>query len=188
MFVMIAMVVVAFILVWFVVKIIAKGFKGLKNGIIEIIRAIKFDPEPKPVKPNDTNRKKKVINKQIQTVKDNKPYGKSYKMVCEHCGASLNLNTDNLIAFCPYCGHKIIIDIGQLGDLLTEKERTKREEQITYREKEKTERQRQQQSFELEKRRIEIEAKEREEKREWIILAICAVAFILFAVFEEIFL
>ncbi len=44
---------------------------------------------------------------------------------CEDCGASIEMNYDKMIAFCPYCGNKLMLDINQVQELLKEKERTK---------------------------------------------------------------
>lgn len=44
---------------------------------------------------------------------------------CQNCGAALDLDMDNLIAYCPYCGRKLLFDIDQLGNILIEKEKTK---------------------------------------------------------------
>lgn len=56
---------------------------------------------------------------------------------CQHCDADLKLDLDNLQAFCPYCGSKLLIDIEKLSDVFKEKERTKqvieKEEHITKR-------------------------------------------------------
>lgn len=83
--------------------------------------------------------------------------GRTISLDCSHCGASLDLDPDNLIARCPYCHHKILIDTNHLSQLLSEKERTKREQ-------EKTERENLKYQYELEKQRMEIAAKEREEE------------------------
>jgi DNA-directed RNA polymerase subunit RPC12/RpoP len=50
------------------------------------------------------------------------------KMKCSHCGANLELDLDNLMAYCPYCGEKLLIDVGQLKDVLVEREKTKQRE------------------------------------------------------------
>ena len=56
---------------------------------------------------------------------------------CEHCGANLKLEPDNLQAFCQYCGNKLLIDMDRLSDVLKEKEKTKqvieKEQHITKR-------------------------------------------------------
>lgn len=91
--------------------------------------------------------------------------GKTISLECSHCGASLDLDLDNLIAKCPYCGHKILIDTTYLGQMYAEREKTKREIEKTNREKEKTEREIIKRQYELERQRMEIEAKERADKR-----------------------
>lgn len=47
---------------------------------------------------------------------------------CQNCDANLELDMDHLIAFCPYCGQRLLIDIDNLSEILLEKEKTKREE------------------------------------------------------------
>lgn len=49
-----------------------------------------------------------------------------FKMNCPACGAGLELDLDNLISFCPYCGGKLLVDPVAFKDVLIEKERTKR--------------------------------------------------------------
>lgn len=111
---------------------------------------------------------------------------KSLQLICDNCGATLELNTEHLIAFCPYCGHKVLIDVDRFGKILSQKEETKREAEITRREIKKTEREKQQQEFELEKKRMEIDAAERKEKRKWIGYAIygglAVLAFLIIAI------
>ncbi|SDZ78936.1 hypothetical protein SAMN05216349_10157 [Oribacterium sp. KHPX15] len=48
------------------------------------------------------------------------------KMTCNNCGAHLNVDLDNLSAYCPFCGQKILIDFDTLGMVLAEREKTKR--------------------------------------------------------------
>lgn len=59
------------------------------------------------------------------------------KMKCNNCDAQLDVDLDNLQAYCPYCGQKLMLDFGQLAWALDEKEKTKRtvkrEEQKTVR-------------------------------------------------------
>jgi len=50
------------------------------------------------------------------------------KLKCEQCGAPLELDIDNLIAFCPHCGSKSLIDSVDLQKVMIEKEQTKRQE------------------------------------------------------------
>ena len=52
---------------------------------------------------------------------------KLVEMKCNNCNASLNIDLDNLQAFCPFCGQKLMIDFDQLASLLKEKEKTKQE-------------------------------------------------------------
>lgn len=49
------------------------------------------------------------------------------ELKCNNCGASLKLDIDNMMAYCPYCGAKLLVDMAQLGSLLKEREITKRE-------------------------------------------------------------
>lgn len=64
----------------------------------------------------------------------------------------LDLDLDNLIAYCPYCGNKILIDVEQLVELLTEREKTKQQAQ--------------EQRYLLEKAKLEAEQRVRSEKKE----------------------
>lgn len=106
--------------------------------------------------------------------------GRTISLDCSNCGASLELDPDNLIARCPYCNHKILLDTNHLGQLITERGRIRREEEKTLREKEITERENLKYQFELEKQRIEIQAKERAEKRMHIALIALLIFTILF--------
>ena len=47
-------------------------------------------------------------------------------LICSNCGGKLDLYLDNMQAFCPYCGEKLLVDINQLGHILSEREKTKR--------------------------------------------------------------
>ena len=49
-----------------------------------------------------------------------------HDMKCQNCGADIHLDLDNLIAFCPYCGAKLLVDPIAFKEVLVEKERTKR--------------------------------------------------------------
>ena len=115
--------------------------------------------------------------------------GRTISLDCSHCGASLELDLDNLIAACPYCHHKILLDTSHLGQLFSERERTKREEEKTRREQEITEREKLKYQYELEKQRAEYAAKEREEKRKHIVLIVTLIfTFIIFFILPRIFL
>lgn len=48
------------------------------------------------------------------------------KMKCNNCDAQLDVDLDNLQAYCPYCGQKLMLDFDQLAWVLAEKEKTKR--------------------------------------------------------------
>ena len=58
------------------------------------------------------------------------------EMTCGKCGASISLDIDNLIAYCPYCGNKLMVDPIAFRDLLVEREKTKRLEMEFTHEKE----------------------------------------------------
>jgi DNA-directed RNA polymerase subunit RPC12/RpoP len=47
------------------------------------------------------------------------------KMKCSNCGADLELDLDHLMIYCPYCGEKLLIDVGNYDNVLVEKEKTK---------------------------------------------------------------
>ena len=51
---------------------------------------------------------------------------KLLKIQCSNCGASLDLDLDHLMAFCPNCGQRLLIDTYQLAEIIKEKETTKR--------------------------------------------------------------
>lgn len=47
-------------------------------------------------------------------------------MKCHECGASIALDIENLIGFCPHCGTKLLVDPIAFKEILIEKEKTKR--------------------------------------------------------------
>lgn len=51
-------------------------------------------------------------------------------MKCQNCGANLELDLDHLMAYCPYCGEKLMIDFDGLNSVLIEKEKTNRTSRI----------------------------------------------------------
>lgn len=53
---------------------------------------------------------------------------RSIHLKCQNCGANLDVDLDRLMAFCPYCGEKLLIDTEQLSSVLVEKEKTKQKE------------------------------------------------------------
>lgn len=125
---------------------------------------------------------------------------RSFSLQCENCGSSLELNLDHLMAFCPYCGNKLLIDVSQLGSIVAAKEKTKREEQKTERERERTLQQKLQHEYNLERIRIEAETQKQleqeraktESKKEFykdlpavIIFGILVVGFLIFAVIVQ---
>ena len=75
---------------------------------------------------------------------------------CNHCGADLDLDLDNLKAKCPYCGRKLMIDLDDLDELLAAKEQTKQAQEKTSREREKTLRKKMQLEHEEKKDRFDI--------------------------------
>lgn len=62
---------------------------------------------------------------------------KLINMQCNSCGAQLDIDLEHLQAFCPHCGQKLMMDFVLLGQVLSEKEKTKRvtklEEELTKR-------------------------------------------------------
>jgi len=50
---------------------------------------------------------------------------KLISMECPSCKANLELDIDNLIAYCPYCGKKLLFDLDQMQNIIAEKEKTK---------------------------------------------------------------
>ncbi len=77
------------------------------------------------------------------------------KLNCQNCDGKLDIDIDNMIAYCPYCGQKLLFDVEQMNTVFAEREKTKRAQEKTKREQEKT-------------KRIELENdyKERKEKRD----------------------
>lgn len=59
---------------------------------------------------------------------------------CQNCNAPVDLDLDQLIGFCPYCGTKLLLEVDELSQLLIEKERTKRAQEYTKQIKEETKR------------------------------------------------
>ena len=47
---------------------------------------------------------------------------------CDNCGASIEVNYEKLIGFCPFCGTQLHFDINQVEDILKERERTRQVE------------------------------------------------------------
>ena len=48
------------------------------------------------------------------------------KAECQNCHATLNIDLENMIAKCPYCGGEYIIYSNQLSNVVKQKEKTKR--------------------------------------------------------------
>lgn len=55
------------------------------------------------------------------------------QLKCSNCNAQLELDTDHLQAYCPYCGQRLAVDIEDLSDVLVEKEKTKQTRERTKR-------------------------------------------------------
>ena len=83
---------------------------------------------------------------------------------CENCGAYADVNIDNPLAYCPYCGD-IIFDFDSTNEVLKEKERTRRAAERTKQKQEETR-----------QKQMEYEYAEHQEKRE------LATVFLIFAV------
>lgn len=175
-----------------VILLIGMGVVELIKWILKILGIIdsnNSDSSNNNKNRNNTNNKKiKKAYKNETTIYNYNAPGRTVSLDCVHCGATLELDLDNLIAKCPYCGHKILIDTTHLGQMFAEREKTKRELEKTNQEKERTERENLRYQYELEKQRLEIEAKERAEKRErrkniflWIIVALIWIGLIYMA-------
>lgn len=65
---------------------------------------------------------------------------KMIELTCQKCGGVLNADIDNLFAYCPHCGQKLLFDLEQIEFVLAEREKTKREQEKTKREQEVTKR------------------------------------------------
>lgn len=87
---------------------------------------------------------------------------------CQSCGAQLNLNLQKLIAYCPYCGCKLLIDIEQLGTILSEKEKTQR---VAIKE-----------AAEVEKTKIKAKAKVKEDENKSFTISFIALSVVLLGI------
>lgn len=58
---------------------------------------------------------------------------KLLSMICQNCNGQLEVNIEEMQAYCPYCGHKLLFDLDQMEMVLAEKEKTKRAEERTKR-------------------------------------------------------
>lgn len=88
---------------------------------------------------------------------------KMVRLKCQNCGSSLDLDMDNLMAYCPYCGQKLLFDVDQIGNILLEKEKTK--QKVIDRD--------------IESKRIENEQKRNEDKSENMIIIACFIVLVL---------
>ena len=91
---------------------------------------------------------------------------KAIPMECPGCKANLEIDPEHIIAYCPYCGKKLIYDIDGLSYVLTEQEKTK---QTTINKK-----------YELEKIKIEHEEKRKDDLHEdlRILIGLCLMIII----------
>lgn len=93
---------------------------------------------------------------------------------CNNCGAKLDIDLDNLQAFCPYCGQKLMMDFEQLAHVLSEKEKTKR---VVEKEEQRTKR-----------TKMAYEHESREKDKDWkkkafgffVLIVLCLFAFYFF--------
>jgi len=53
------------------------------------------------------------------------------KLSCQNCNGQIDVDVDNMMAYCPYCGQKLMFDLDQMDLVLAEKEKTKREQERT---------------------------------------------------------
>lgn len=93
---------------------------------------------------------------------------KTIIMECPGCKANLEIDKERMIAFCPYCGKKIIYDIDGLSYIITEQEKTK---QITINNK-----------YELEKIKTEHEEKRKDDLHDNITIVIALGLMIIFPI------
>lgn len=95
---------------------------------------------------------------------------KLLKLNCNNCNAQLEVDIENLQAYCPYCGQKLLFDLEQMDRVLAEKEQTKRAKEKTKRSEEATKRV-----------QIEHEYKDRKDRREKVTSALSSIgaAFLL---------
>ena len=89
---------------------------------------------------------------------------KMIELTCQKCSGILKADIDNLYAYCPHCGQKLLFDLEQIEFVIAEREKTKREQEITKREQEKTKR-----------TQIEHEYKEKHDHSEFVRTMIGAV-------------
>lgn len=93
------------------------------------------------------------------------------KLNCNNCNAQLDLELDNMQAYCPFCGQKLLLDFDQVEQILAEKEKTKR---AINRENEQTKR-----------KKMEYEHDSREKEKEWTrkVFGTFAIIVVFFFVF-----
>lgn len=116
---------------------------------------------------NNSPKEKSCNNSQINSV---------LIMECPGCKANLEIDYENLISFCPYCGKKLIYNPNGISYILTEREKTKRADIIN--------------NYKLEKIKLEHEEKRKDELHDFIMLLlpmsliIGAYLFVKFVVFR----
>ena len=50
---------------------------------------------------------------------------------CSNCGATVDMDFDNMFTYCPYCQAKLMIDIENMEKIIAEREATKRAQEET---------------------------------------------------------
>ncbi len=60
------------------------------------------------------------------------------ELKCNNCGANIELDLENLQAYCPYCGQKLMLEVSSLDQVLKEREKTKQAMVKVLQAKEKT--------------------------------------------------
>ena len=50
---------------------------------------------------------------------------------CSNCGATVDMDFDNMFTYCPYCQSKLMIDIENMEKIIAEREATKRAQEET---------------------------------------------------------
>ena len=106
-----------------------------------------------------------VIKERNSTPQQHRSDSKLIILECPGCKANLEFDKDNLMAFCPYCGKKLIYNFDGISYVLSEKEKTKRASLSAI---EKTKRFEAQKNAEIELEKI----KTKKDKWEWIVLLI----------------
>ena len=98
---------------------------------------------------------------------------KLIKLTCKNCNAPLEVDIDNLQAYCPYCNQKLLFDLDQMERVLAEKEQTKRARERTKRAEEVTKRV-----------QIENEYKDRKDRRDNAVFRNVMIGLLLFLILD----